>query len=467
VRRQTTLLLILILACGSCMLSASRVVADENDSSLLLNSSIIKSPPPTRNFSLQACFDKSDQENKEIASARWNLPIAQGAIKTAGAIPNPQFNLQTGFGPSFVELYTGQTQLVGATEQFLTAGKRVKRVALARANYGLAELQLAALRFNVHNRVRRAYAELAAAEAYQALVESQRDVAFKLLSISQRRYDAGKAPKSEVLQAKLNMSQFDTQRNQAQGRLQQASCALSLIMGEKPDRIEVIDVDDNGIFKLSAETSEIVPSPIHALPNLGRLITTSLQARPDLKAADEQVFANRKAVTLAKAQRFPDLFVGSGYTFSTFAKTQPGALVVQPNWLGNGVQVTVTAENPVFYQHQGEVQQTLGTLHLSERKYDFAKAQAATQVVTSFNEVSVARTNIFLFQKNLLPTASDVARLARRAYEVGQTDLGTAIIAQQQYQQTLSSYFDSVVAYQNAWADLEMAVGLPLTSNQP
>ena len=58
--------------------------------------------------------------------------------------------------------------------------------------------------------------------------------------------------------------------------------------------------------------------------------------------------------------------------------------------------------------------------------------------------------------------AAQVAKLARRGYEVGKTDLATAIIAQQQYQQTLSNYFNAVVAYQNAWADLEKAVGIPL-----
>jgi outer membrane protein, heavy metal efflux system len=62
----------------------------------------------------------------------------------------------------------------------------------------------------------------------------------------------------------------------------------------------------------------------------------------------------------------------------------------------------------------------------------------------------------------LLPTASQVARIARRGYEVGATDLASAIVAQQQYQQILSNYFDAVVAYQTAWADLEKAVGLPL-----
>jgi cobalt-zinc-cadmium efflux system outer membrane protein len=422
----------------------------------------LSSPAASRNFSLEACFDSAEANNKEIISAKWNLLIAQSGIKIAGAIPNPQLNIQTGFGPSFTQLYTGQTQLLGLTEQFLTAGKRQKRIEVARANLDLAEAQLNALRFDVHNRVRRAYAELAAAEAYQALIEAQRAVGFKLLSIAQRRFEAGKAPKSEVLQAELNVSQFDTQRNQAQGRLQQDSTALALLIGEKPSQVEVIDVDDNGLFKLSAEKTEIVPSPTRALPALFGLLKAASNTRYDLKAAEDQVSVNRRSLTLAKAQRIPDLFVGSGYTFSTFARSQPGALVPQPNWLGEGVQLTVSSENPLFYQHQGEVQNAIGNLRQAERSVDLLKSQIASDLVTSYNEVSVAKANIFLFQRNLLPTAAEVARLARRGYEVGATDLAAAILAQQQYQQTLSSYFDGVVAYQSAWADLEKAVGAPL-----
>ena len=98
----------------------------------------------------------------------------------------------------------------------------------------------------------------------------------------------------------------------------------------------------------------------------------------------------------------------------------------------------------------------------AERKYALLHAQVGADVVTAYNEVIVARDNIFEFQKELLPTAAEVARLARRGYQLGATDLSTTLVAQLQYQQTLSNYFDAVVAYQIAWSDLEKAVGLPL-----
>ncbi|MDR3615932.1 MAG: TolC family protein [Candidatus Obscuribacterales bacterium] len=442
----------------------ARVSAQEDKQIALAGAAqgVVNSPATARSVSLPDCFNLADQHNQEILSASWTLTIARAAIKIASAVPNPQLALQTGFGNSFQYLFDGQTQDFYITQQFQTAGKRSKKMDVARANYGLAELQLDALRFNVHNRVRRAYAELAAAEAFEALVESQRQVGLRLLDIAKKRNAAGKAPMSEVLQANLNVLQFDTQRNQAQGRLQQDSALLTQIIGEKPEHIEVIDVDDNGIFKLSVQRTDIVPQATRETPRLDALINTAFRYRPDLKAAVQQVFANEKAVTLARTKKVPDLFIGIGGTYSTFTRNQPAGLNAVGNWIGTGIFMNVTAEAPLFYQYQGEVQQALGTVRQSQRQVELLRSQIATDTVTAYNEVNVARENIIEFQKNQLPTAAEVAKLARRSYEVGQSDLTSAIIAQQQYQQTLSSYFNAVVTYQTAWADLEKAVGAPL-----
>jgi cobalt-zinc-cadmium efflux system outer membrane protein len=423
---------------------------------------VVNSPATTRSVSLSSCFGLADQHNQEILSASWNLNLAKAAIKIAAAVPNPQLTVQTGFGDSFQYLFTGQTQDYYLTQQFQTAGKRSKKIEIAKANYGLAELQLDVLRFSVHNRVRRAYAELAAAEAFEALVESQRQIGLRLVDIAKKRNAAGKAPMSEVLQANLNVLQFDTQQNQAQGRLQQDTALLTQIIGEKPERIEVIDVDDNGIFKLSAERTDIVPQATRAMPRLDALLNTAFRYRPDLKAAVQQVYANEKVVTLARTKKVPDLFIGIGGTFSTFTQKQPAGLKNVGNWIGQGIFMNVTAEAPLFYQYQGEVQQALGTVRQSQRQVELLRSQIATDTVTAYNEAEVARENVIEFQKNQLPTAAEVAKLARRSYEVGQSDLTSAIIAQQQYQQTLSNYFNAVVTYQLAWADLEKAVGTPL-----
>jgi outer membrane protein, heavy metal efflux system len=417
---------------------------------------------PLRTLSLGDCFQKATENNKEIIANQYNLPIAKAGIQIAGAIPNPQFTLLYGFGPAFKEILAGNPQQFGWQEQLQTAGKRTKQLNVARANYRLTEIQIAQNIFDVHNRVRRAYAELAAAEAYVNLIEAEKKVASELLHTANKRLEAGKAAKSEFLQAQMGVLQFDTQNNLAEARLEQASSAMSLLIGETPAKVEVIDVDDNGIFKLSAEKTDIVPPSSRALPPLEQLLPAGYSQRPDLKAAIQQAFVDRRALSLARAQRIPNISVDSGYQFTTFTPEQPHHLFPfnVPN--SPGCYLNVSAELPFFYQHQGETSQAKAVWLQDYDQIDQITWQVATDIVTAYESATVARANIGKFQKQLIPAAAQVAKQARLRYEIGKSDLSTAILAKQQYQQILSSYFDAVVAYQNAWADLEKAVGAPL-----
>ncbi len=435
---------------------------DEPDNFRLKEEKLQTSIVPERTLSLKASFEKAYENNKEVIAAKYNVPIAKAGIQIAGAIPNPQFSLLYGFGPAFAVILAGNPQQFGWQEEVLTAGKRSKQLNLARANYKLAELQVAVVLFDIHNRVRRAYAELAAAEAYADLTEAQRKVALELARTAEKRYQAGKTPKSEVLQAQLGVLQFDTQRNQAQGRLQKATLALSLLIGETPARIEVIDVDDNGVFKLSVQHTDLVPSPEQNLPPLEQLLPVAYKQKPDIQVAIQQTFADRRALSVARAQRIPNLSVDTGYQFTTFKTVQPYNLF--PGRVPNspGCYLNVAAEAPIFYQYQGETTQAKETWLQDFDQIDQIKWQMATDIVTAYESVVVTRVNIAKFQQQLIPAASQVAKLARRRYEVGKGDLASAILAKQQYQQILSSYFDAVVSYQNAWADLEKAMGVPL-----
>ncbi len=147
-----------------------QVKAQDNPYASTSDSGIVQKIPVSRTYNLSSCFNIADQNNKDIAVAKHNLAISKAGIKIAGAIPNPQLQVQTGFGDTFLYLFTGQTQQAFLTEQLQTAGKRSKKIAVARQTYKISDSQLAALRFDVHNRVRRAYCELAAAEAYDLLI---------------------------------------------------------------------------------------------------------------------------------------------------------------------------------------------------------------------------------------------------------------------------------------------------------
>jgi len=471
---------------------------------------------PHRMFSLHACFDKADRDNKQILVAASSLPVAQAAIVIAKAIPNPTYSMTYGWGNAFNYIVAGNAQQIGWSEEIQVAGRRSKKIDVASATYLQKALQVEATRFDVHNKVRRAYAELAAAHAYADVIESQRDIAMKLLDISQKRFDAGKAPGSEVLQAKLGVMQFDTQRNQAWGRIVQDSAQMTLLLGEAPELQEIIDTEENGLFRLSAQKNVLIPDPGRGSPPLQQLLPVAWQQRNDLKAAIQNAHVDRNALTLAKTQRIPDPTIGFQYFYSTYKPFQfgffdPAGILpylqsIYPNvvttsfnnpnppvslvknlyyqsiasgaGLGSGssipninqdkvpfqpgLQLIAQQETPIFYQYQGQINQAKGTWVQQLRQNNQLRAQIATDIVTSYEAVSITRANIKTFQQHILPVAARVAQMTRRGYQLGKMDLATTMLAQQQYQQLLSSYFDAVVAYQNAWADLEKAVGVPL-----
>jgi cobalt-zinc-cadmium efflux system outer membrane protein len=424
-----------------------------------------------KKFALDACFDRAGNDNKEILVAAAALPLAQAGITIARALPNPTYSIVYGFGPAWQYIVAGNNQQFGFTEEFLVAGKRTKRTNVAKASYIQQIFQLEAVRFDVHNRVRRAYAELAAATAYAELIEAQREIATRLLNVSSKRVEAGKAPGAEEIQARLNVMQFATLRNSAQGRLMQDSTALALLLGETPEKLEIIDVDENVLFKIKAGKATLVPAPERGVPNLQELLPSAWNERNDLKASIQQAYTLQKGVTLAKSQRVPDPFLGFNYLFTNYKRFQPQYFdpdKTGQNTPGNkvpyqpGYLLTYAQEAPIFYQYQGQLAQAKATLDQQQTQVELSKNQIAGAIVSAYEALRIHRDNIAKFQNELLPDAEKMAQLARRSYELGKTDLATAVLAQQQYQQIRSSYFDSIVSYQNAWADLERAVGLPL-----
>jgi outer membrane protein, heavy metal efflux system len=387
-----------------------------------------------------------------VLATTKNIDLAAAQIKVAGAIPNPQFAMQYGWGNAYNKTIAGNTQQVGLNQLVETAGKRGARLKLARANYELAQRQLEALKFDIRSQVRRAYADLAAAEANIELVENQKEFIDKLYTIAHKRVLAKQATTAEESQARIAVDQFEVLRTSALATLRQASVKLDYLLGYKASRD--LDVEDNGLFRLSSTHNELVPQPDFSLPPLAQLLSKAYEQRPDLKASVQQVAVNGRALSLVKRQAIPDILVGSGYVFSTYnvntAKQQYGAYL------------NINMDIPVFYQHQGEIAQAKANLEQAKAQTTVARAKLETDVHVAYSALTAARASIVHYQTVLVPSARNVVRLAQRSYQEGKSDLSNAIVAQQSFQDTLSGYFDQVVKYQTAWADLEKAIGAPV-----
>ncbi len=462
-KKIINIILILILSLTSPSYSWANINTTDNTTS---DTDTNLKPIKLRRLILSTCFKKADKFNKEILLASTNLSIAKANMIIAKAIPNPMFNLLYGWGPAWEYVVAGNNQQFGWTEEIQVLGRRTKKMNVARANYLQIAFQVEATRFKVHNQVRRAYIELAASHAYANSIKIQVINSQKLLAITQKRFDAGKASGLEVEQAKLTSRQIAILKDQSIGRLITASANLAQLLGETPSCDEIIDVDEKAIFNLTGEFNSIDPSIKKTLPSLNQLLPAAWKYRNDLKTLIQQAYTDKRNLILANTQRLPDPFVGFNYMFTSYKPYQPqyflpGVKVPQqPGYLFSYGQ-----ELPLFYQYQGQIEQAKNTWLQDFKQNDLLKSQIALDIVLAYEALISIKKNMDKYQVELLPASFKVAQLSRRSYELGKIDLITALIAQQQYMQLVFAYFDTIVQYHNAWANLEQAIGIPLVNN--
>ncbi len=239
---------------------------------------------------------------------------------------------------------------------------------------------------------------------------------------------------------------------QATGRIQTARIALNALLGDASGQI--IETTDTGIFPNNnkATKTELVP-PSNSIPSVELLVALAYEKRLDFKAAQKQSEVAQQQLRLNKAMRVPDLQLSGGYLFTNAQPPTPNT---------NGVFLGVNVNLPIFYNQQGEIAQAKATLEQSKQQENVVKQQIATDVDTAYEALLVARDKIYKYQSKLLPDSREVLKLAEESYQVGKTNLASAIVVEQADQQNRSAYVDAITAYQSAYADLEKAVGTQL-----
>jgi outer membrane protein, heavy metal efflux system len=406
-------------------------------------------PPASFELTLREAFDLADARNPQLVAAQRNLKISTADITIAGAIPNPVFGVAYGFFDAY-SLFSNLQQ-VGITQTFELGGKRDARLDFATSQFQLTGLELKALRFDIRSQVRRAYAELAAAEAQGNAITVQTQLLDQLVELVRKRFNAGAVSEAELLQAQLARLQVEPQRTAALNRVKRARVQLNTLLGNSPK--QNTGVRDKGLFNLSLQKTELTPTAGAQIPDLDALLGRAETKRLDLQSTLKQGDIARNQLRLSRSLQTPDVQFLLGVTFTAAVNDAP-----QVFGLLTGVNIVL----PIFYNQNGEVLKAEATIEQTNLTAVAVRFQISAEVQTAYQDLTTAQQNVRQYQEQLLPASAEVLRLARRSYEVGKSALASVILSQQADQQIRTSYLDAVVTYQNAWADLEKAVGEPL-----
>jgi len=359
------------------------------------------SPPMT----LPQALDFAHKQNPSLLSAAQHVEAVKAGEITAGLRQNP---VLTGSGqmvtlgpdnPNGPDFYTA-----GVQRLFERGNKRGVRLDLARATTALTDSQRVDLQRQTDFAIKQAFTRMLFAKDALRVSEDNLTGYRRTVELMQVRLDAGQMSRNDFARIELQLAGFESDTDNARLALQQASTQLQSLMGiERPKT----DFDVTG----SLDT----PAPALTLDDLRQ---KALDARPDVKAASQQVAVNQAGVRLAYANGTTDPTLEGEFEHSGHANTA-----------GFNLQIPLR----VFDRNQGEKERAKYELESSKLALTAARNQAIADVDQSYEAYQTAQAQAARYRDKYLDEARRVRDNLEFSYRNGQGTLLDYLSALQDY----------------------------------
>lgn len=411
----------------------------------------------------------------ELLIAEAAVKNAEGAVKIAGAVPNPVVTGSLGYaftyephdpscqftGPSpsatnYVQC-TNQVWNVGISDsaalEDTLSGKRdlrfkVARNALAAAKMGRVDAERT-LAFQVES------AYLAAAQATLAS-KFAKDVADSNTTILDKfrvKYATGAINDGDLARMETQKAESDQALDTALQSLRQARVALAFLLGV---RGEVPD------FEVDTKVLDYrVPEALGSATEVA-LLRLAFEHRPDLIAAGYNKYSAEAQLELVQRQKFPDITLSLNYAQGGFGGSGTNSALQTPM-----VTFGVSAPLPVFYQLQGETTQAQAQVDTNSLQQAQTVKQIVSDVDTAYAAFRGTQKLVLRMEhgepdgkvRAILESAKVALDITRLQYEKGAASLSDFLLALQTYIATKVEYFGDLTTYWTAVYQLEEATG--------
>lgn len=389
-------------------------------------------------INLSEAVNLAIKNNIDFQANKLDTEIAKNNIKVANKLQNPDFDIFYNFGSAG----KGNPQLFGMTETIEIA-KRGARKKLAKANYELAKENLNFYEFDLKMDVREAYINLVAAKSILKSLQEQQKLLKELLTIAQRRYEAGAAPEIDVIQAEIALNQMTTQVNTAKVNVKSATFEFNKTINPKDRTYLKFDtVDDlfrNNFIDLAT------PNPKSQMPEFETIAEDSLKNRFDIKIAKQQINVAEKNLTVIARQRIPDLEIQGGYGYQSKGMSDDGRFK-------SGAYAGASLVNlPLLYAYRPEIKNAKLEVEKAELNYISTKNKALKDLNNAYEKFVTAQMNLNFYNDKLLKNSDEMIRVSKRSYEVGKSNLTSLIVMEQSYKSIIIGYTYALADYYNCW----------------
>ncbi|WP_332856255.1 efflux transporter outer membrane subunit [Duganella sp. S19_KUP01_CR8] len=361
---------------------------------------------------LNQMADSIEVSNQNVAAAVANYAQARALVEQqrASLFPSATLNGSANRSGGGGDTPTGNQYRanIGGSWEPDVWGKLRAGTNNAKASMQASAAELAAARLSAQGELATNYFSLRQTDAQKALLDATTEGYSRVLQITQNRFDAGIAAKSDLLQAQTQLA--NARIDQVTLGRQRATLehAIAVLLGKAASDFTLPP----------APWKVVVPDVPTGVPS------TLLQRRPDIAAAERRVAAANEQIGVARSAYFPSLNLTGSFGYGS---SSTGGLFNASNNLWS---LGLSAAQTLF-----DAGATKARVSGAEAQRDAAIAQYRQTVLSAFADVEnqLAATRALAQQQDLRKIASEAADQVEaqmlnryRAGQVGYSDVVTA-----------------------------------------
>ena len=358
-------------------------------------------PAPLAVVSIDDLINIVLQHNPALRAGARAVDVATAAVTTAGALPNPRLELNTGRNSAPIGASQGgRVNGIGISQFIENPALRSARINSALyAEMGSQEA-LSLTRNELVGQVKlRAYEYLLRREEAQAAAD-----ALALLEQTRERIkvrvETGETGKFDLIRADAEI--VNARQREETARLQIAQAAISLnrlAAGMLPPR-----------WELDAALGDA-----EGLPSLEALKLEAVRLNPEIRFLEAELERNKSRIAEANASRLP------GVELRLSQLREPD---VRQDMVGVSVQL------PLLDQKRGPRAEAIAERERTNARLDGRRAELIQQLELAWRSVEIARVRVQALSEGAIKAAEAALRVSEAAYRFGERGILEVLDAQ-------------------------------------
>lgn len=385
----------------------------------------LAAPALAQGLSLTQALAQAMAANPQLAAARQEIGIAQGARDQAGVMPNPELSYEVEDTDR-----NSSTTTITLSQALELGGKRGARIEAASYGQSVAQLELARQVNSLRADVVQAFHAALRAQVGVDLARQSQQLGERGLKVVDGRVRAGKSSPVEATRAQVELAEARLQLRRAETEQAMAYQNLALISGSATADVQRLDA----------------PGLSPGLPPSSVDLLARLEQTAEMRHALAVIDQSDAALGSEKALRVPNLTVSVGSQYDRAVRERVNV-------------VGLSMPLPLFDRNQGNVLSAARRADQARDQRNAVEQRLRSETQAALLQWTRAMHEVETYEQTILPAAQQALDSATRGFEMGKFGFIEVLDAQRTLITARGQYLDSLGAASAARAQVERIYG--------